>query len=162
MLEVEIEPWLFPVEPLLGESISHFLGRFRRANELTVSMMGRITGLGGAIARWEKFRFNPPPSDLELEKLAKVVGVDAARLREMLPQGAGMKLSPIRLCGACYQEVPCHRMECLPKTAGLFCCLSDFNKGVPVKPIKTALGISCFMAWWSLPDWVRWHSSTKI
>jgi hypothetical protein len=31
----EIQSWLFRVEPLGGESLSHFLGRFRRANELT-------------------------------------------------------------------------------------------------------------------------------
>ncbi|MEP6544364.1 hypothetical protein NDI47_19730 [Microcoleus vaginatus GB1-A2] len=49
--------------------------------------MGKMAGLGGAIARWEKFRFNPPPS-LEQEMLP--------------PPGVGMKLEPIRLCGACY------------------------------------------------------------
>lgn len=109
---VEIAPWWFLVEPLPGESISHFLGRFRRENELTVSMMGKITGLGGAIARWEKFRFNPAPSALELEKLGKVVRVDVAMLQKMLPpQYAGMKMNPIRLCGACYGEVPCHKIE---------------------------------------------------
>ncbi len=101
MESVEIQPWWFLVEPLSGESISHFLGRFRRENELTVSMMGKITGLGGAIARWEKFHFNPPPSEMELEKLAKVVQAEVARLREMLPpKGVGMKHKPIRLCGA--------------------------------------------------------------
>ncbi|MDP5339179.1 MAG: hypothetical protein NWQ28_11470 [Nodularia sp. (in: cyanobacteria)] len=36
---------------------------------------------GGAIARWEKFRFNPPPSRQQLEALAKVVGVDADTLQ---------------------------------------------------------------------------------
>jgi type I restriction enzyme M protein len=30
----EIQPWWFLVEPFEGESISHYLGRFRRANEL--------------------------------------------------------------------------------------------------------------------------------
>jgi hypothetical protein len=35
MMEIEeIQPWWFLVEPLSGESISHFLGRFRRENEL--------------------------------------------------------------------------------------------------------------------------------
>ena len=57
-----IQPWLFRVEPLEGESLSHFLGRFRRANYLTVSGLGKEAELGGAVARWEKFRFNPPPS----------------------------------------------------------------------------------------------------
>jgi len=38
------------VEPLQGESLSHFLGRFRRANDLTPTDLGKTTGLGGAIA----------------------------------------------------------------------------------------------------------------
>jgi hypothetical protein len=113
MMEIEeIQPWWFLVEPLSGESISHFLGRFRRENELTVSMMGQLTKLGGAIARWEKFRFNPTPSDKELEQLSELVKVDFSRLRQMLPpEGMGMKMLPIRLCAACYGEVPCHQIE---------------------------------------------------
>lgn len=79
----EIQPWFFQVEPLKGESLSHFLGRFRRANDLTTTGLGKPAGIGGAIARWEKFRFNPPPSRQQLEALAKVVGVDADRLEEI-------------------------------------------------------------------------------
>ncbi len=108
----EIQPWLFQVEPLEGESLSHFLGRFRQANELTPSRLGKAAGIGAAIARWEKFRFNPPPSQQQLEALAKVVGVQTDRLVQMLPpKGVGMNLEPIRLCGACYAQEPCHRME---------------------------------------------------
>ena len=107
-----IKPWLFQVEPLEGESLSHFLGRFRRANELTPSGLGNAAGLGGAIARWEKFRFIPPPSHQQLGKLASVVGVDVDRLALMLPPaGVAMKLEPIRLCGACYAESRCHKIE---------------------------------------------------
>ncbi|MEH2046087.1 TniQ family protein [Nostoc sp.] len=107
-----IKPWLFRVQPYQGESLSHFLGRFRRANDLTPTGLGKAAGLGGAIARWEKFRFNPPPSRQQLEALAKVVEVDADRLAQMLsPAGMGMKLEPIRLCAACYVESPCHKIE---------------------------------------------------
>ncbi len=64
------------------------------------------------VARWERFHLNPFASEKELEALAKVVGVEAQRLREMLPpQGVGMKCEPIRLWGACYAESPCHQME---------------------------------------------------
>lgn len=113
----DIEPWLFVVDPYEGESISHFLGRFRRENTLTPSMLGKETGLGAIIARWEKFRFNPPPSLHELEALANVVQVNASRLREMLPpKGIGMRLEPIRLCGACYGEAPYHKIEWQLKT----------------------------------------------
>ncbi len=114
----DIQPWLFRVELFEGESLSHFLGRFRRANNLTPTGLGKVAGLGGAIARWEKFRFNPPPSLQQLEALAVVVGVDKERLQEMLPPpGAGMKLEPIRLCGACYAQSPCHKIEWQFKTA---------------------------------------------
>ncbi|QMS89609.1 TniQ family protein [Nostoc edaphicum CCNP1411] len=112
-MEVEnIKPWLFRVQPYQGESLSHFLGRFRQANDLTPTGLGKAAGLGGAIARWEKFRFNPPPSRQQLEALATVVGVEADRLTQMLPPAeVGMKLEPIRLCAACYTESPCHKIE---------------------------------------------------
>nr|WP_226593218.1 hypothetical protein [Microseira wollei] len=48
MEEAEIEPGLFRVEPLEGESLSHFLGRFRRANNLTPTGLGKMAGLAGA------------------------------------------------------------------------------------------------------------------
>lgn len=71
-----------------------------------------MAGLGGAIARWEKFRFNPPPSPQQLVALAVVVGVEAERLQEMLPPpGVGMKLEPIQLCATCYGESPFHKIE---------------------------------------------------
>ena len=108
----EIQPWLFPVEPLEGESLSHFLGSFRRRNHLSPSALGQLAGIGAVVARWERFHLNPFPSEKELDGLAKVVGVETQRLREMLPpQGVGMKCDPIRLCGACYAESPCHRIE---------------------------------------------------
>ena len=36
MVESGIQPWLFEVEPYEGESLSHYLGRFRRQNQLTL------------------------------------------------------------------------------------------------------------------------------
>lgn len=102
----------FDIELLEGESLSHFLGRFRRQNYLTATQLGKLTGLGGVIGRWEKFYFNPFPTQQELEKLAGVVGVEVERLREMLPpKGVTMKPRPIRLCAACYEVSLHHRME---------------------------------------------------
>ena len=76
----------------LGKSPSHFSGRFRRANDLRPTGLGKAE-LGEAIARWEKFRFNPPPARQQLEALTAVVGVEADRLAQMLPPaGMGMKL----------------------------------------------------------------------
>ena len=39
--------------------------------------------------------------------------------------------------------------------------MSFLSSGVPVKPMKTALGIIAFITRCSLPLCVRWHSSTK-
>lgn len=107
--------WLTRVEPFDGESISHFLGRFRRekGNKFSApSGLGDVAGLGVVLARWEKFYFNPFPSHQELDALATVVELDAERLRQMLPPaGVGMKHNPIRLCGACYAESVCHKIE---------------------------------------------------
>lgn len=108
----EIHLWLLPVEPLAGESLSHFLGRFRRRNHLSPSALGNLAGVGAVVARWERFHFNPFPSDVELVALAEVAGVRADNLRKMLaPPGVKMKCEPIRLCGACYGEEACHRIE---------------------------------------------------
>jgi transcriptional regulator with XRE-family HTH domain len=102
----------FEVEPLERESLSHFLGRFRQQNYLTSSQLGKLTGLGAVISRWEKFYLNPFPTRQELEALASVVGVDTDRLSEMLPaKGVTMQPRPIMLCGACYAQIPCHRIE---------------------------------------------------
>lgn len=116
----ETQIWLTRVEPYAGESISHFLGRFRRAKGNKFSApcgLGQVAGLGVVLARWEKFYFNPFPTRAQLEALASVVEVDADRLREMLPPaGVGMKHEPIRLCGACYAQMPCHRIDWQFKT----------------------------------------------
>lgn len=109
---VEQQSRFFEVEPLEGESISHFLGRFRRTNYLTTGGLGKLTRLGAVIGRWEKFYFSPFPKPGELEALAVIVGVEVERLMEMLPvKGMTLQPKPIMLCAACYGENPCHRIE---------------------------------------------------
>lgn len=110
MITNSFDSWILILDPYQGESISHFLGRFRRENSLTVNNLGKATELYGAIARWEKFRFNPPPSSEQLKKLSAIVQVEVATLQTMFPS-APMKMTPIRLCSACYGEKPYHRME---------------------------------------------------
>ncbi|MGV0107485.1 Helix-turn-helix domain protein [Nostoc sp. DSM 114160] len=106
------EAWISTVEPLPGESISHFLGRFERANLLTGYQIGKEAGVGAIVTRWKKLYLNPFPTQQELEPLAKFVEVEVEKLKETLPtQGMTMKPRPIRLCAACYAEVPCHRIE---------------------------------------------------
>ncbi|BAQ63846.1 TniQ family protein [Geminocystis sp. NIES-3709] len=109
-MDLQIQNWLFILVPYEGESISHFLGRFRRANSLSCGGLGQATGLYSAIARWEKFRFNPPPSLKQLEKLSEIVQVEMATLQTMFPS-APMKMTPIRICSACYGENPYHQMS---------------------------------------------------
>lgn len=106
--------WLTRVEPFEGESISHFLGRFRRAEGNRCSApsgLGEVSGLGSGIVRWERLYFNPFPTQQQLEMLAETVMLDVDRLRQMFPpQGARSQPKPILLCATCYAEQPYHRL----------------------------------------------------
>jgi hypothetical protein len=106
-------PW--QIQPYEGESISHYLGRVRRADVVSASSasgLGKALGLGIALARWEKFRFNPYPSRVELEALDEVVGIGIDRLTELFaPKDEPIRLKPIRFCPACYVEASYHRMK---------------------------------------------------
>lgn len=103
------------VKPYEGESISHYLGRWRRYEVNSLSSpggLGRIAGIGSVTARWEKFRFYHFPTQEELEAVSKVMEMDAEELVKMLPtKNQPLKLEPIRLCAACYSEKPYHRLE---------------------------------------------------
>ncbi|BAY20689.1 hypothetical protein NIES2100_04320 [Calothrix sp. NIES-2100] len=106
------EAWINIVEPFPGESISHFLGRFERANLLTGYQIGKEAGVGAIVTRWKKLYLNPFPTQQELEALANFVEVATEKLKEMLPvKGMTMKPRPIKLCAACYAEQPYHRIE---------------------------------------------------
>ena len=76
-----IQPWLFLLEPLPQESLSHFLGRMRRRNYLSASALGELAGIGAVVSRWERFYLNPFPTDEQLKALAIIVGVESSRLR---------------------------------------------------------------------------------
>ncbi|MEM1368245.1 MAG: TniQ family protein [Cyanobacteria bacterium P01_H01_bin.15] len=108
------KPRLVHVEPLEHESISHYLGRLRRykGNSLpSACALGQVAGIGGVVSRWEKLYFNPFPTDEELGAIAQLIGFDIERFRTMLPHGGmTMQPRPIRLCGACYEEEPSHRI----------------------------------------------------
>lgn len=108
-------PRLGYVEPLEHESISHYLGRLRRfkANSLpSAYSLGQAAGIGAVTVRWEKLYFNPFPTEAELEAIAELTGLDHSCFQKMLPsREMTLQPRPIRLCGACYTEVPCHRME---------------------------------------------------
>lgn len=118
-------PRLAYVEPFEHESISHYLGRLRRhkANSLpSASALGQAAGIGGVTARWEKLYFNPFPTEDELAAIAQLIGLDPQRFQDMLPRkGITQQPRPIRLCGACYAEEPCHRMDWQYKDAIAVC-----------------------------------------
>lgn len=101
------------VEPISGESISHFLGRFERANVWTTYQIGRVTGIKAGVSRWKKLYLSPFPTRQELEALAEIVGVSADRLAEMLPPPTQSMKPPgtICLCATCYTEVSCHLIK---------------------------------------------------
>lgn len=108
-MEIQTEqsfPW--QIQPYQGESISHYLGRVRRADAVSASSasgLSKALGLGIALARWEKFRFNPYPSRVELEALDELVRLGVDRLIELFPpEDEPIRLQPIRFCPACYVE----------------------------------------------------------
>ncbi|MEO1433369.1 MAG: TniQ family protein [Cyanobacteria bacterium J06633_8] len=108
----DFETWFDFIEPFPGESISHFLGRFERANLLTGYQIGKEAGIGSVVTRWRKLFLNPFPSQKEIEALADVTEIDAIKISMMLPpKSMTMKPRPIRLCAACYAESPYHRIE---------------------------------------------------
>lgn len=68
-----------------------------------------LAGIGGVVARWERFHFNPRPSQKELEAIDCILEVDTQILAKMLPHpGVSIQYEPILLCGACYAKIPCH------------------------------------------------------
>jgi hypothetical protein len=42
--------------------------------------LSRKAGIGTALSRWEKFRFNPRPTLKELEAMSKLIGVEVNKL----------------------------------------------------------------------------------
>ncbi|WP_373545955.1 hypothetical protein [Chamaesiphon sp.] len=102
------------VEPYPGESISHFLGRFERANVWTTYQIGRVTGIKAGVSRWKKLYLKPLfPTNRELEVLGEIVEVSADRLAQMLPSSDQAMKPPktVCLCAACYIDTPCHLIE---------------------------------------------------
>jgi hypothetical protein len=96
---VEIQPWLYQIEPYPGESLSHYLGRFCRANYLTISALGTASGLGGMfIKRLEHFYLNLFPTAKQIADLAGYMGISPEAVLGMLPPyGVPIKLEPSRV-----------------------------------------------------------------
>ncbi|HEY9660109.1 MAG TPA: helix-turn-helix transcriptional regulator [Allocoleopsis sp.] len=101
------ESWVFRVVPAPGESLGHFLGRFRRANELSHRAIADHLGVRVKwVEDWEIPSKRRNPTELQLIALSKLVEVDPKQLAKMLPLDR-LHLQT-RLCAACYAEAPVH------------------------------------------------------
>jgi transcriptional regulator with XRE-family HTH domain len=106
---MECDSWVFRVKVYDGESLGHFLGRFRRANELSHKAIADHLGVRVEwVQAWETPSRRRNPTPLQLLALSKLMDVDPAQLTKMLPPG-NLHLQT-RLCPICYAEVPIHRI----------------------------------------------------
>jgi len=102
--------WIFRVEPHPDESFGHFMGRFRRANELSHKAIADQLGIRVEwLQSWDSPSRRRNPTPLQLIALSKLVEVDPEQLAKMLPSEP-LHLQT-RLCPACYAEVPVHRLS---------------------------------------------------
>lgn len=105
---VPSESWVFRVIPYPGESLGHFLGRFRRANVLSHKAIADHLGVRETwVQDWEIPSRRRNPTNLQCVALSKLVEVEPKQLAKMLPSEP-LHLQT-RLCAACYAETPVHR-----------------------------------------------------
>lgn len=103
------DSWVFRVKAYNGESLGHFLGRFRRANELSHKAIADHLGVRVQwVQAWETPSLRRNPTPLHRMALSKLTEVDAKQLAKMLPP-SDLHLQT-RLCPACYAEAPIHRV----------------------------------------------------
>jgi hypothetical protein len=103
------DSWVFRVVPAPGESLGHFLGRFRRANHLSHCAIADHLGVCVKwVEDWEIASKWRNPTALQLVALSKLVEVDSKQLAKMLPP-TRLQLQT-RLCAACYAETPVHQV----------------------------------------------------
>ncbi len=104
------DSWVFRVKTDDGESLGHFLGRFRRANALSHKAIADHLGVRVEwVKAWESPSLRRNPTNLQLLALSKLVDVKCEQLAKMLPP-PDLHLQT-RLCAACYGEVPIHRVS---------------------------------------------------
>jgi transcriptional regulator with XRE-family HTH domain len=104
------QSWVFRVEAYRGESLGHFLGRFRRANDLSHKSLADHLGIRVEwVIAWESPSRRRNPTSLQLIALSKLVDIEPQQLTEMLPPQL-LELKT-RLCAACYTEQPSHQVQ---------------------------------------------------
>lgn len=100
---------MFRVKAYPGESLGHFLGRFRRENQLSHKVIAYHLGIRVAwVMAWDAPSRRRNPTPLQLIALGKLVDLKPKQLVKMLP------CEPLhlqtRLCAVCYTEMPVHRV----------------------------------------------------
>jgi hypothetical protein len=116
---MDVESWVFRVEPHPDESFGHFIGRFRRANALSDRAIADHLGIRVQwVQDWDSPSRRRNPTSLQLIALSKLTEVAPEQLAKMLPSEP-LHLQT-RLCPACYAEVPVHRSTW--QRAGNDCC----------------------------------------
>ena len=119
------ESWIFRVEPHPDESFGHFIGRFRRANELSHKAIADHLGIRVEwVQSWDSPSRRRNPTSPQIIALSKLTEVDPEPLAKMLPSEP-LHLQT-RLCPACYAEAPVHRSTW--QRAGNGCCDRHFLK----------------------------------
>jgi transcriptional regulator with XRE-family HTH domain len=107
---MECESWVFRVNAYPGESLGHFLGKFRRANVLSHKSLAEHLGIREKwVEEWESPSKRRNPTSLQRIALSKLMDVEPERLVEMLPPER-LHLQT-RLCAVCYAKTPVHRTE---------------------------------------------------
>lgn len=97
---METQSWIFRVKTEKGESLGHYLGRFRRANKLSHQAIAQHLGIRVEwVQAWESPSRRRNPTELQLIALSKLVEVEPKQLTLMLPP-TRLHL-PTRLCAAC-------------------------------------------------------------
>jgi transcriptional regulator with XRE-family HTH domain len=104
--------WMFQITAMPGESLGHYLGRFRRANCLSQSELAELVLINVQLLRGlEMPSLGQPLSANQSKRLCSFLGVTETQLLEMMPPVRSQLHLATRLCPNCYRDSPIHRQE---------------------------------------------------
>ncbi len=104
------DSWIFQMAPISGESVGHYLGRFRRANCLSRSGLAELVSIEVRLLRGlEMPSIGQPLNAIQVEKLSAFLGLSELQLTEMLPGVRSQIHLVTRLCPKCYEDTPIHQ-----------------------------------------------------
>lgn len=104
--------WMFQIAPMPGESLGHYLGRFRRANCLSQSALAELVLIDARLLRGlEMPSLGQPLTTEQLKKLCSFLRLSEAQLAAMLPPVRSHLHLATRLCPECYADALIHRRE---------------------------------------------------